>query len=71
MIEDFKDLHTLWERGAPKKYKFLDNYHKGVHIRYINFPQPDLSIDWAIKDDILLITTSRESMWRSIDVLSK
>lgn len=65
--DDFNKVHTLWKRGAKASPYFLDNYYSGVHIRYANFPVPDLSIDWAITDDILLLTTSRESMWRTID----
>lgn len=65
--DDFNKVHTLWKRGAKASPYFLDNYYSGVHIRYTNFPVPDLSIDWAITGDILLLTTSRESMWKTID----
>jgi len=67
--DDFYKVHSLWRRGEKASPNFLDNTHSGVHIRYTNFPEPDLSIDWAITDNVLLITTSRESMWQTIDVL--
>ena len=67
--DDFLKVHTLWQRGEKASSDFLNNTYAGIPIRYTNFPVPDLSIDWAIKNDILLITTSRESMWRTIDVL--
>jgi len=67
--DDFYKVHTLWKRGQKASPNFLDNSYKGIHIRYTNFPVPDLSIDWAIKKDILILTTSRESMWRTIDII--
>jgi len=66
---DFYKVHTLWKRGKKASPNFIDNYYKGIHIRYTNFPVPDLSIDWATKKDILMITTSRETMWRTIDII--
>ncbi|MBU1136819.1 hypothetical protein KKD72_00415 [Patescibacteria group bacterium] len=50
--------------------EFKDNVYQGKNIRYVNFPDPDLSIDYAIIDDKLLITTSQESMYAAIDALS-
>jgi hypothetical protein len=67
--DDFLKVHTLWQRGEKASSDFLDNTYNGIRIRYTNFPVPDLSIDWAIKNDILLLTTSRESMWQTINVL--
>jgi hypothetical protein len=72
--DDFLKVHTLWKRGKKASPEFLDCLdlrYSDVPIRYTNFPVPDLSIDWAIYDNVLLITTSRESMWQSIDVLKK
>ncbi|HOK35570.1 MAG TPA: hypothetical protein PLQ72_02765, partial [Candidatus Pacearchaeota archaeon] len=70
--DDFLKVHTLWKRGAKASPEFLnctDPRYKDVPIRYTNFPAPDLSIDWAITNNVLLLTTSRESMWRTIDLL--
>lgn len=71
IIDDLEKIHRLWRRGRPKTSHFVDNTHLGILIRYINFPFPDLAIDLAIVKDVLLITTSRESMWISIEVLQK
>lgn len=73
--DDFYKVHSLWQRGEKASDDFLnckdpDYSNAGrVGIRYTNFPEPDLSIDWAIFEDILVITTSRESMYRTIDRL--
>ncbi len=49
--------------------EFQDNLYRDVAIRYLNFPGPDLSIDYAVVGNKLVITTSRESMYAAIDTL--
>jgi len=49
--------------------EFQDNLYQDIAIRYLNFPSPDLSIDYAVVGDKLVITTSRESMYAVIDAL--
>lgn len=48
---------------------FQDNAYNGVAIRYINFPLPDLSIDYAIIPDqrLYIVATSQEAMYAIID----
>lgn len=66
------------EAGQPLTEDFLVNsksYPK-VPIKYQNYPQPDLSIDYAIaslnqKEGFLLLSSSRESMYKLIDGLQK
>lgn len=48
---------------------FQDNIYSGIAIRYLNFPNPDLSIDYAVVGDKLIVATSRESMYAVIDAL--
>ncbi|MBL7155172.1 MAG: hypothetical protein ISS88_01535 [Candidatus Portnoybacteria bacterium] len=48
---------------------FQDNVFQDIAIRYLNFSSPDLSIDYAIVGNKLVITTSRESMYATIDAL--
>lgn len=73
--DDFYKVHSLWQRGEKASDNFLNckdpDYSDAgrVGVKYTNFPEPDLSIDWAIFKDILIITTSRESMYRTIDRL--
>lgn len=49
--------------------EFQDNLYQDIVIRYLNFPSPDLSIDYAIVGNKLVMTTSRESMYATIDAL--
>ncbi len=54
----------------PAAPKFSDNVYQGVAIRYLNLPGPELSFDYAILDNKLLIATSRESMYAAIERIS-
>ncbi|MAF20380.1 MAG: hypothetical protein CMI55_01720 [Parcubacteria group bacterium] len=80
LIEDLKiwedtikyDLEPLFlEEQIPASLteEFQDNAYRNIAIRYMNFPGPDLSIDYALAANKLVITTSRESMYAAIDVL--
>lgn len=57
--------------GAASTLEFQDSARAGVMIRYKNFPTPDLAIDYAVAGDYLLISSSRESMFASIDALAR
>jgi len=68
ILTDLKSM--LLQEEVPEPTSFEDNIYKDIAIRYINFPDPDLSIDYAVFDNKLIITTSRESMYGIIDVLT-
>ncbi|MBU1102432.1 DUF3352 domain-containing protein [Patescibacteria group bacterium] len=53
----------------PDTVSFLDNTYKNIPIRYINFPTAALSIDYAVVNDMLVVATSKESMYAAIDRL--
>lgn len=46
---------------------FSDNTYQNAVIRYINLPQPDFSIDYAIVNNYLIFTTSKDGMYAAID----
>jgi len=80
LIEDLKnweqtivtDLEPLLlQEELPEAFTqgFQDNTYQDIAIRYLNFPQPDLSVDYGIVAGKLVITMSRESMYASIDAL--
>jgi hypothetical protein len=68
MINDLKNLF-LGKNNQPATSNFQDNNYKEIAIRYINFPEPDLTIDYAILDNFFVLTTSKESMYKIIDLL--
>lgn len=53
----------------PFTESFQDNTYKGISIRYRNYPDPQKAIDYAYNPlgQLLLITTSREGMFKLID----
>lgn len=46
---------------------FSDNDYLGIAIRYVNLAGPELSFDYAIVEKMLLIATSKESMYAAIN----
>jgi len=70
MPDDLKWLF-LQEPGSPSTDSFQDNLYKNISIRYLNFPDSALTIDYAIVNDLLIITTSKESMYEIINRLVK
>ena len=69
MFNDIKSLIFEDEVLEPAIKEFQDNIYNEVVIRYINLPTSDLSIDYAIIEDKLIITTSKDSMYAVIDNL--
>jgi hypothetical protein len=67
MKEDLKPVFLGQELGEPAAKEFQDNVYQDINIRYLNFSDPLLAIDYALTSDYLIITTSRESMYRVID----
>lgn len=66
------------EPEEPFSDSFLvnDEAYPGVEIRYQNFPEPDLSIDYAVvkqnqDEGLFILTSSRESMYQAIDLIKE
>jgi hypothetical protein len=55
--------------GAQNTPNFQNNIYKGVSIYYLNFPNPSITMDYAFVGDKMIITTSKESMYKIIDAL--
>ncbi len=69
IVNDLKPL--LLQNGIPPAFteEFQDNLYQDIALRYLNFPYPDLSIDYGLVTGKLLITTSRESTFAAVDAL--
>lgn len=70
------NLETLFDLGIEQaaSVNFLDNSYLGVAIRYRNFPDHFLTIDYAViteasGEKYLVVTSSREHMYAIIDNL--
>jgi hypothetical protein len=51
-----------------KDVQFFDGNHRDVPIRFVNFGDASRTIDYAIVDSLLLVSTSKGSMEQMIDV---
>ena len=69
MTTDLNPIFLRDEIPSAATEEFQDNVYQGISIRYLNFSTPDLSIDYAIVNNKLIIATSRESMYAVIDCL--
>lgn len=69
IVDNLKPL--LLQNGIPPAFteEFQDNVYQDIALRYLNFPYPDLSIDYGLVTGKLLISTSRESTYAAIDAL--
>jgi len=71
MIYDLENLFLGQSHGEPATENYQDNFYKNIHIRYLNLPEPSLTMDHAvvISQDYLILTTSREAAWATVDKL--
>lgn len=69
MSEDLKNLFLNEVSGGATSKVFHDNAYKEIAIRYINFSNLELTIDYAIFDNLFILSVSKESMYRIIDRL--
>jgi len=78
-VDDLKAQMTLMEAALTKlgsmiggasyaDVSFADNNYKDVPIRFVNFGDSSHSFDYAIADSMLLVSNSKNSMQRMIDV---
>lgn len=74
MVNDLKNFHLIETLGQPATSGFQDNIYppisptgKQANIRYINFPEPGLTIDYTVMENLFILMTSKESMHRAID----
>lgn len=67
MGDNLQNLFIIEKPESPTTTNFQDNIYKNIAIRYINFPKPELTIDYAVSNDLFILTTSREAIYKIID----
>ena len=70
MIDDLELLFLKTEIGFPSTANFQQNIYKEVEIRYMNFSEPNVTIDYAFDNDKLIFATSKKSVYKIIDILA-
>lgn len=70
MSQDLEPLFLV-SAGQPASATFTDNVYQETNIRYLNFPSPDLTLDYAFwpAKNYLLLATSRQGIYTIIDKL--
>jgi hypothetical protein len=85
MANDLKKFFITESPGQPAITNFQDNIYlptgplrseaseagQEITIRYVNFPKPDLSIDYALVDNVFVLSTNRELTYKIVDKLLK
>jgi hypothetical protein len=69
MVYDLKNIFLGRQHGESSSETYQDNFYKDVHIRYLNLPKSNLTMDHVIVGDYLVLTTSREAAWATVDKL--
>lgn len=67
MVNDLKNFFAFETPGMPAAPEFQDNIYKNISIRYLNFPEPDITIDYALTDNLFILLTSKELMYEAIN----
>lgn len=67
IINDAYNLFLGKEPQIPTNKNFSDSSHNGTPIRFINFPNPDISMDYALPGNLFILSTSKESLRAIID----
>ena len=66
------NLRTLFLHSyvkTPARLNFQNGVYQNVSIRYLNLPNPFVSIDYAFVGNKLIITTSKASIYKIIDII--
>ena len=67
MLDDFKNFYPSQIPGTRASQTFLDDIYQGIAIRYVNLPYSTLTLNYTILNNLLIIGTSKELMYNSID----
>jgi hypothetical protein len=67
MLDDLKNFYISDVPGARASKTFLDDIYSGVAIRYVNLPYTTLTLNYTILNNLLVIGTSKELMYTTID----
>ncbi len=70
MVDDLATLFLRTRISYSYSSDFQESTYQGIKIRYLNFSESNTTIDYAFVGNKLIITTSKESICRIIDMLT-
>lgn len=67
MVNDFTNFYPGQSPEEPTTQAFQDAIYESITVRYINLPNPNLALNYAIKNSFLIIGTSKDIMYGIIN----
>jgi len=72
MLEEaLKNVAPLYAGASFPDAQFAEATYGETSIRFINFGSPDRSLDYAVVDSFLVVTTSKNSMYAVVDSIKQ
>ncbi|MBI1755032.1 hypothetical protein HYR65_01985 [Candidatus Azambacteria bacterium] len=66
-LDDLAGLYIQKAYVKPATVAFSSNTYLDFTKRYLNMPQPDVSLDWALSDKYFVVATSKEMIFAILD----
>ncbi len=67
MLSDLAPLYIEKTYQTPDPIVFSENTYSDFFKRFINMPQPDVSLDWAASSRYFVVATSKEMIYAILD----
>lgn len=67
MLDDLAALYIEKTYQKPETVTFSTNTYFAFYKRFINMPEPDVSLDWAVSSRYFVVSTSKEMIYAVLD----
>ncbi|MEK7520372.1 MAG: hypothetical protein AAB581_04000 [Patescibacteria group bacterium] len=67
MVDDLTTLYINKQYVKPAQMAFSENTYLDFSKRYINMPQPDVSLDYAVSNAYFIVATSKAMIYALLD----
>lgn len=67
MLDDLAALYIEKTYQKPETVAFSTNTYFAFYKRFINMPEPDVSLDWAVSSRYFVVSTSKEMIYAILD----
>lgn len=67
MLTDLTPLYIEKTYQTPDPVVFSENTYSDFFKRFLNMPQPDVSLDWAVSSRYFVVSTSKEMIYAILD----
>ncbi len=66
-FDDLKGLYIQKMYVKPQTVSFSANTYLNFYKRFLNMPEPDVSLDWAVSPSYFVVATSKEMIFALLD----